>query len=708
MPSVTALSIAPSSHIAWLSSDGTLRIWDGHTVASPTTLPNARLLAFASEVVTSHQSPSYVQQLHPASQKIKKTPLNGVAIALATYPHKLYASFDQGTISTATYDGTSIASMPYPGAPLTAAFSLDAEYLATGDIRGNIHVFRPPQCVLTLKAHAAVPSLAWSDKLLASAGWDGTARVWDLAGREVAAFRRNRRKLHAIALSPDGTLLATGGASGEVTVWRISEKRPLAEHSAHDAAVYALAFTPDSRHVASGSADGTIRLFGVPTKPQLVTEAQNQASEESGVYHITPASRIVQGQRADRRLIFVPSTTVTLACPICDTPYNSSKNRPMCSGVCGHTFACSTCNEKLWSTDEAPRCPVCRAALVDVAYNYELLRIVSASRPDSNPSHASAIRDSDSDEKDVIQLSRLSWVAEPALAYSMNHSSIIYKGHLDGEAVAVRVPRPTQVDSSGVLAHTSAMSSDAEVQRHIRCLRDLRGPHLVQFYGVARLPQPDGRQLVVSELPAGGTLAENLSRLRQERLSLSEESILSLSKQILRAVRFLHESQFSAGYAISPHSITLSSSLEDDWSIQHPIKLIDLGGTISRAECTLGTGRSFPRSYIGYMAPEILDEDRALFRRDLAFKRACSADMYSVGVLVWALASGKDPFDGMRPAQVVAAVIGRDERPGYPPNCIPPQLQELISNLWALDPEQRPTAKQACQILDLIPSAPPP
>jgi len=66
------------------------------------------------------------------------------------------------------------------------------------------------------------------DGLLASAGDDGTVRLWNTAGRQpVGAPLRAPGPLGDVAFSLDGTLLAAGAADGSVTMWEAPGWQPL-------------------------------------------------------------------------------------------------------------------------------------------------------------------------------------------------------------------------------------------------------------------------------------------------------------------------------------------------------------------------------------------------------------------------------------------------------------------------------------------------
>jgi WD40 repeat protein len=67
----------------------------------------------------------------------------------------------------------------------------------------------------------------------------------------------------SLAVSPDGTLLATGARDGVVRLWDASSLRPLARWPAHPETVTALAFLPDSRGLLSAGADHTVGRWSV-------------------------------------------------------------------------------------------------------------------------------------------------------------------------------------------------------------------------------------------------------------------------------------------------------------------------------------------------------------------------------------------------------------------------------------------------------------
>jgi WD40 repeat protein len=103
-------------------------------------------------------------------------------------------------------------------------------------------------------------------RTLVSGSQDGRVRAWDVAtGRARLTLDAGWGTGRSMTLSPSGKIVAAGTSASALRLWDVATGRErFARFQGHDARVHALAFTPDGRLLLSGG-DGQCRVWDTAT-----------------------------------------------------------------------------------------------------------------------------------------------------------------------------------------------------------------------------------------------------------------------------------------------------------------------------------------------------------------------------------------------------------------------------------------------------------
>uniref|UniRef100_A0A6B2LDM3 Protein kinase domain-containing protein n=1 Tax=Arcella intermedia TaxID=1963864 RepID=A0A6B2LDM3_9EUKA len=167
------------------------------------------------------------------------------------------------------------------------------------------------------------------------------------------------------------------------------------------------------------------------------------------------------------------------------------------------------------------------------------------------------------------------------------------------------------------------------------------------------------------------------------RSDLHPNQIHKIAKEIALGMNYLHGESI-LHRDLTSKNILLSKHME--------AKVADFG--LSKVK--MGESQTFSDTIgsLAWMAPEVIAN---------AKKFSKSSDVYSYGILLWELWTGRDPCPtDIAPVNLANKVLHDNYRPEIPPH-VPKEWQDLIKVCWDTDVGVRPTFEKILQILESIP-----
>ncbi|SFG05357.1 serine/threonine protein kinase [Novosphingobium sp. CF614] len=223
-----------------------------------------------------------------------------------------------------------------------------------------------------------------------------------------------------------------------------------------------------------------------------------------------------------------------------------------------------------------------------------------------------------------------------------------------GERVAIKVILPELAADPNVMAM---------FQKEAQALTNLSHPAVVRYRGFALEPQL-GCYYIATGFIDGRNLSDVLGKS-----TLSEDELFELARRLAEGLKEAHELGV-VHRDISPDNVIL-----DGDRLDRP-KIIDFGivkETDPGSKTIIGDGFAGKPSYV---APEQLgDFDKQV---------GPWSDIYSLALVILAMAQGRKPDLGGLPAE---AIMKR--RSGVDTSAVPARLRPVIDSMLAADPQQR-------------------
>lgn len=255
-------------------------------------------------------------------------------------------------------------------------------------------------------------------------------------------------------------------------------------------------------------------------------------------------------------------------------------------------------------------------------------------------------------------------------AFAQGAFGKIYKGTYNGEDVAIklleRVPAEEPTKDKSLLM-------EQQFHQEVKMLANLSHPNIVRFIGMCK---KHGVLCIVTEYEKGGSVRQFLTK-RQHNRGVPLKLAVRQALDVARGMAYIHMLGL------------IHRDLKSDNLLIAGDKSIKIAGFgVARVE-ERSEGMTPETGTYRWMAPEMIQH------RPYTHK----VDVYSFGIVLWELVTGRVPFENMTAVQAAFAVVNRNIRPTVPADCYP-SLANLMMRCWDTDPDVRPPFSEIVRMLE--------
>ncbi|XP_063103734.1 mixed lineage kinase domain-like protein isoform X2 [Cavia porcellus] len=249
--------------------------------------------------------------------------------------------------------------------------------------------------------------------------------------------------------------------------------------------------------------------------------------------------------------------------------------------------------------------------------------------------------------------------------------SELYEGEYYRSPVAIKVFIKTQAKSTGIVR--------THFRREISNMRKFDSPSILRIFGICIIEKGSSpRFCLVTEYCERGSLRDVLDEEKNLRLDSRE----LLARGAAQGLYRLHHSGV-------PHLHRNLSSSSFLVTRSYEVKLT--GFELRETQTSISQEIMEPKT--AYLSPQRLENP---FN-----KYDIKAEIYSFGIVLWEIATGKIPFEGYNSKEIYQLVFGKRQQEPLGGDCSP-LLQEVIDGCRAYEPSVRPSVDEILQKLSSV------
>lgn len=239
----------------------------------------------------------------------------------------------------------------------------------------------------------------------------------------------------------------------------------------------------------------------------------------------------------------------------------------------------------------------------------------------------------------------------------------LYRGTYCSQDVAIKVLKPERVNAD----------MQREFAQEVYIMRKVRHKNVVQFIGASTKPP---NLCIVTEFMSGGSVYDYLHK---HKGVFKLPALVGVAMDVSKGMSYLHQNN------IIHRDLKTANLLMDE---NGTVKVADFG--VARVKAQSGVMTAETGTY-RWMAPEVIEHKPYDHK----------ADVFSFGILMWELLTGKIPYEYLTPLQAAVGVVQKGLRPTIPKHTHA-RLSELLQKCWQQDPAQRPDFSEILETLQRI------